>query len=163
MPPAVVARALLGRPVGPGPECDSDLKDLLELIDRFLDGDATAFFPSDAAADAWLCKHRWPNGVRCPHCGSDKVQDPAKHSSLPNAKRCRNKACRKFFSVRTGTPLAASKLGLQVWGAVIVNVALGWAIDRKIPISRHTARRLSEKMLERVAAIDAECEKKRST
>ena len=163
MPPAVIARALLGKTVEPGPKADSDLVDLLKLIDQLLDGDATAFFPNDAAVDAWLSKHRWPDGVKCPHCGSSDVNDSAKHPGIPNAKRCRNKRCRRFFSVRTGTPLERSKLGLQLWGAVIVNAALGWAIDRTLPISRSTAKRLSEKMIERVAVIDAEIEQKGST
>ena len=30
-------------------------------------------FPDDAAAERWFTRIRWPDGPRCPHCGSDRV------------------------------------------------------------------------------------------
>ena len=68
-------------------------------------------FPDDAAAERWFTKVRWPDGVHCPHCGSTNVQDGTKHKTMPY--RCRD--CRKWFSVKTGTVMQSSKLGLQVW------------------------------------------------
>ncbi len=68
-------------------------------------------FPDDAAAERWLVEQRWPNGIACHHCGSTNVQTGAKHKTMPF--RCRD--CRKRFSVRTGTVMHASNLGLQVW------------------------------------------------
>ena len=29
-------------------------------------------FPDDAAAEDWIVKTRWPDGVRCPHCDAAK-------------------------------------------------------------------------------------------
>ena len=68
-------------------------------------------FPDDAAAEKWLIEQRWPNGIACHHCGSTNVQTGAKHKTMPF--RCRD--CRKRFSVRTGTVMQASNLGLRVW------------------------------------------------
>ena len=68
-------------------------------------------FPDDKTAEAWIAKTRWPDGPRCPHCGSENVQEGVKHPSM--SYRCRS--CRKFFSVRTGTVMENSKLGAQVW------------------------------------------------
>jgi transposase-like protein len=30
-------------------------------------------FPDETACDTYLVAHRWPDGVRCPRCGSDHV------------------------------------------------------------------------------------------
>ena len=68
-------------------------------------------FPDDAAAERWFVEQRWPDGIVCHHCGSERVQTGAKHKTMPL--RCRD--CRKRFSVRTGTVMQASNLGYQVW------------------------------------------------
>ena len=70
-------------------------------------------FPDNEAAEAWFVKERWPEGPHCPHCGSLRVLSGAKHKTMPY--RCREKECRKRFSVRTGTCMEASNLGFQVW------------------------------------------------
>lgn len=75
---------------------------LIELMRRF---------PDDAIAERWIVEVRWPNGVRCARCNSDRVQEGTSHPTMPY--RCRD--CRKFFSVRTGTAMESSKLSYQVW------------------------------------------------
>ena len=32
-------------------------------------------FPDDTAAEKWFVETRWPDGVHCPKCGSDNVQE----------------------------------------------------------------------------------------
>ena len=71
----------------------------------------TRMFPTDEAASAWVEKIRWPNGPVCPHCDSSRVAYPVTHKTMTH--RCKD--CRKWFSVRTGTVMQSSKLGLQVW------------------------------------------------
>ena len=70
-----------------------------------------ARFPDDASAEGWFIVQRWPEGVRCPHCGCDRVQDGCKHPS----QRFRCRGCGKRFSARTHTVLADSKIGFRVW------------------------------------------------
>ncbi|MYK57565.1 MAG: IS1595 family transposase [Rhodospirillaceae bacterium] len=70
-------------------------------------------FPDDATAEAWYIGRRWPDGIHCPHCGSDNVQTGCKHKTMPY--RCREKECAKRFSAKTGTVMEGSKLGFQVW------------------------------------------------
>ena len=72
-------------------------------------------FPDDKAAEKWFAEVRWPNGVTCAHCGSDNVQTGAKHPTMPY--HCRS--CRKYFSVRTATVMADSKIGFQKWAIAI--------------------------------------------
>ncbi len=71
-------------------------------------------FPDDATAEKWFTDVRWPDGVHCPHCGSDNVQTGAKHKTMPL--RCRNyKECGRKFSVKTETVMEGSNLGYRVW------------------------------------------------
>ena len=74
-------------------------------------------FPDDATAEKWFAKTRWPEGPHCPHCGSVNVQSGAAHKSMPY--RCRERECRKRFSVRTGTCMEASNLGFQIWAIAV--------------------------------------------
>ena len=77
---------------------------------------AMRMFPNDEAAEAWFMRVRWPNGPACPACGSFNVQMGASHRM---ALRCRERQCRKRFSVRYGTVMQSSKLGYQVWAMAI--------------------------------------------
>ena len=74
-------------------------------------------FPDDAAAEAYFMEARWPKGPHCPYCGSINVLIGAKHKTMPL--RCREKGCRKRFSVRTKSVMEASNLGYQVWAIAI--------------------------------------------
>ena len=73
--------------------------------------EAMRMFPDDAAAQTWFVKVRWPTGPACPYCGSVNVLSGAKHKTMPY--RCREKECRKRFSVRTGTVMEASNIPYQ--------------------------------------------------
>ena len=68
-------------------------------------------FPSDVEAEAWFVEHRWPDGVTCPHCGSDNIATVK--TRRPQPWRCRT--CRKHFSHTTNTPMHSSNLGPQTW------------------------------------------------
>ena len=70
-------------------------------------------FPDDAAAERYFIEERWPDGPHCPHCGSTNVLSGAKHPTMPFL--CREKQCRKRFSVRTKGVMEASNLGYQAW------------------------------------------------
>ena len=70
-------------------------------------------FPDEASATGWLENIRWPTGVNsCPRCGTmDQVASVASGKPMPY--RCA--ACRKYFSVRTGTVMESSRLPLRKW------------------------------------------------
>ena len=72
-------------------------------------------FPDDETAERWFRGLRWPNGIECPACGSDRVQDDCAHKTMPF--RCRD--CNKKFSVKTGSVMQSSKLGYRVWAIAI--------------------------------------------
>ena len=68
-------------------------------------------YPDEVAAVRFFEEQRWPKGVCCPKCDSKNVARVKDANPMPF--RCRT--CRKHFSVRTGTIMAESKLGLHKW------------------------------------------------
>ena len=57
-----------------------------------------------------LRQHRWPNGVKCPYCGSTKTRKYGKKPNKPYAQRYLCKTCGRQFSDITGTPFAWTEL-----------------------------------------------------
>ena len=73
----------------------------------------TEKFSTEEKAEAWFVSQRWPNGPVCPFCETLNVATVA--SRKPQPFRCREKACRKSFSVKTGTVLHGSNIKLRKW------------------------------------------------
>ena len=71
-------------------------------------------FPDEAAARGWFESRIWPDGRRCPRCDSERTCE-ASHDDMPYW--C--SGCRSYFSVRTGTVLASSKVPLLKWAYAI--------------------------------------------
>ena len=94
-------------PGGPGQSHRKGMT-LAELLGRF---------PDNAAAERYFVETRWPEGPHCPYCGSTNVLSGAKHATMPY--RCREKECRKRFSVRTKSVMEGSNLGFQTWAIAI--------------------------------------------
>ena len=76
-------------------------------------------FPDDETAEQWFIAERWPDGIQCPYCDSDRVNDKASHPTMPF--RCN--ACKKQFSVKSKSIMHSSKLGYQTWAIAIYLVA----------------------------------------
>ena len=118
-----------------------------------------AKFPDDKTAEAWFASVRWPDGVMCGHCEHDNVQHPTRHPTMPY--RCRG--CRKFFSVRTGTVMADSKLGFQKWAIAVylfntnIKGTSSMKLHRDLGISQksawHLAHRIRETWTDRQAEL----------
>lgn len=72
-------------------------------------------FPDDKTAEQWFVNTRWPNGIECPFCDSDNVNDRITHKSMPF--RCND--CKKRFSAKTDTIMQSSKIGYQKWAIAI--------------------------------------------
>ena len=112
--------------------------------------EVTRMFPDDATAERWFTGIRWPNGPRCPHCGSDNIQSETAHKTMPY--RCR--ACRKWFSVKTGTVMQSSKLGLQVWAlaSYLLTTGIKWQasmkLHRDLGVTQKTAWHLAHRIRE---------------
>ena len=105
-------------------------------------------FPDDPTAEEWFAAMRWPDGAQCPHCASRNVLSGAAHPSM--SYRCRG--CDKRFSVRTGSVMADSKLGYQVWAIAIYLLTTGlqgvssMKLHRDLGISQKSAWHLAHRI-----------------
>jgi len=73
---------------------------LIEFIQRY---------PDEQSAIDFLEEERWPEGAICPHCDSPRT------THLPKYNRHQCNACRKQFTVRTGTMFQRSRIPLNKW------------------------------------------------
>jgi transposase-like protein len=58
---------------------------------------------------------RWPDGVRCPECGSAEVTKDGHDDTQPQRQRYRCHGCRQRFDDLTGTIFAGHHRPLRVW------------------------------------------------
>ncbi len=73
-------------------------------------------FPDEDSCKAYLVSRRWPNGVKCPRCGSDKVYELSRAWHW----QCRCSAQGGYrFSVLVGTIFENTNYPLTVWFKVI--------------------------------------------
>ena len=74
-----------------------------------------AKFPDEDSCKAYLASRRWPDGVRCPRCGSDKVYELSRAWHW----QCRCSTSGYRFSVLVGTIFENTNYPLQIWFKVI--------------------------------------------
>jgi transposase-like protein len=74
---------------------------------------ANPIFSDETAARQWFEAARWPNGPICPKCKGDKFYATKKAGVY----RCAAPACRKDFTVMTGTVMERSHAKLCQWAA----------------------------------------------
>ena len=82
-----------------------------------------ALFPDDDACKTYLMRRRWPDGVRCPRCGNDKVAELKARPFHWQCKACAPNGYR--FSVLVGTIFENTNIGLRDWFRVIYMMLTG--------------------------------------
>ena len=58
---------------------------------------------------------RWPEGVRCPHCGGTEIIKRGKDEAQPERQKYACKGCERRFDDLTGTIFAGHHQPLAVW------------------------------------------------
>ncbi|HKM99834.1 MAG TPA: IS1595 family transposase [Candidatus Binataceae bacterium] len=96
--------------------------------------EALAYFGDEGRCVEFAAALRWPDGVRCPSCGSGEVMFLATRRIW----KCRNAHPRQQFSVKAGTLFEDSPIGLDKWFAVIWMIAN----QAQAPTSYEVAREL---------------------
>ena len=103
--------------------------------------EAIIYFADPVNCREYLSKRRWPNGVTCPRCGSNNVLFLEKY----NRWHCRQKHDAPQFTLKTGTIMEDSPLGLDKWLTAtwqIVNCKNGissYEVHRALGITQKTA------------------------
>src|SRR5208337_1850844 len=73
--------------------------------------EAIIYFSNPDNCRAYLVAKRWPQGVICPTCGSEKVKfNPAR-----GVWQCSRHHAKRQFSVKVGTLFEDSAIGLDKW------------------------------------------------
>lgn len=94
--------------------------------------DAVKFFANPVNCREYMVSRRWPNGVTCPNCGSDKVY----FDSGSNRWECKTRHPKRTFTLKTGTIFEDSALGLDKWLPCVWMIA-----NAKNGISSHEVAR----------------------
>ncbi|HZI17300.1 MAG TPA: IS1595 family transposase [Pyrinomonadaceae bacterium] len=77
--------------------------------------EAIKFFSDLDTCVTFMAQIRWPEGVTCPYCAGKAVS----YLSTRRIWKCMNKACHKQFSVKVGTIMEDSPIGLDKWLAAV--------------------------------------------
>jgi transposase-like protein len=103
--------------------------------------DAILYFSDPDNCVSYLVVRRWPNGVVCPTCGRTDV------AYIPERRvwQCRTRHPKAQFSVKVGTIMEDSALGLDKWLTAIwmqtsmKNGVSSWGIHRSLGITQKCA------------------------
>ena len=104
--------------------------------------EAIVYFSDPDTAFAEMCAFRWPDGVvSCPNCGSDRVTFLATRRVW----ECKEKHPRRQFSVKVGSIMEDSPIGIDKWMValwLIANAKNGissYELHRSIGVTQKTA------------------------
>src|SRR3954452_1163399 len=73
--------------------------------------EAVRYFSDPDVANDFVAKLRWPDGPICPACGSGEYS----YLATRRVWKCKQKGCRKQYSVKLGTIFGDSPHGLDKW------------------------------------------------
>ncbi len=106
----------------------------------------------DAKCFELVRQHRWPEGVRCPHCGAARV---ARDATQPHRQRYRCAACGARFDDLTGTVLAGHHEPLRTWVLCLYLMGLNLSnrqIAQELGLAGADAQLMTERLRHGLAA-----------
>lgn len=82
--------------------------------------DFDRMFPDEASCKTYLLNQRWPQGVRCPRCGNNKVYENKPRPFTWQCTKCgKNPRAPYRFSVTVGTVFENTNYPLRTWFKVL--------------------------------------------
>src|SRR5919202_1823063 len=103
----------------------------------------------DAKCFELVRQHRWPEGVRCPSCGSASVARHGRDETQPHRQRYRCAACGARFDDLTGTVLAGHHQPLRVWVLCLYLMGLNLSnrqIARELDLGETDVQAMTEQL-----------------
>jgi transposase-like protein len=103
--------------------------------------EAVVYFSDPTNCREYMVPRRWANGVTCPYCGTDKVKFQPQH----NRWQCSVHHARRQFTLKTGTVMEDSPIGMDKWMVAMWLVASNrngvssWELHRALHITQKTA------------------------
>jgi hypothetical protein len=99
--------------------------------------DVTQQFGTDEQCLVYLEAMRWPDGVRCPTCGNNRISRIERKSDTKNVRKslyqCLEPTCKQQFSATSGTIFNDSHLPLHKWFmalAIVVDAKKGMSANQ---------------------------------
>ena len=102
---------------------------------------------------------RWPDGVRCPHCGAAHVTKQGHDTTQPARQKYRCEACHRAFDDLTGTVLAGHHQPLRVWILCLYFMGLNLSnrqIAQELSLNPDDAQRMTEQLREGIVVRQPE-------
>ncbi len=97
---------------------------------------------------------RWPEGVRCPHCDSDRVIKRGRDETQPNRQRYECKSCGKRFDDLTETVFAGHHQPLTNWILCLYFMGLNISnqqIAEELDINKDDVQQMASQLREGIA------------
>ena len=109
----------------------------------------------DARCFELVRKHRWPEGVRCPHCGGAKIARDGRDDAQLHRQRYRCAACGARFDDLTGTVLAGHHQPLRVRVLCLYSMGLNLSnrqVAQELGLSQPDVQLMTEQLRHGLAA-----------
>ncbi len=97
---------------------------------------------------------RWPEGVRCPHCDSDRVIKRGRDETQPARQRYECKACGKRFDDLTETVFAGHHQPLTNWILCLYFMGLNLSnqqVAEELDINKDDVQQMASQLREGIA------------
>ena len=98
---------------------------------------------------------RWPEGVRCPHCGVATITKQGRDTTQPARQKYRCEGCHRHFDDLTGTVLAGHHQPLRVWILCLYFMGLNLSnaqIAHELGLNSNDVQRMTEQLREGIVA-----------
>ena len=109
----------------------------------------------DAKCYAEVRKLRWPDGVRCPECGSAHVIKRGFHNRHPYRQRYQCQACPKHFDDLTDTIFEGHHQPLKVWVLCLYLMGLNLSnqqIAKELGLNKDDVQQMTSQLRQGVVA-----------
>lgn len=102
---------------------------------------------------------RWPDGVRCPHCGSAQISKQGRDVTQKARQKYRCQRCQRHFDDLTGTIFAGHHQPLRVWISCLYLMGLNLSnrqIAQEVGVTTGDAQRMTEQLRAGIVAAQPE-------
>ena len=102
---------------------------------------------------------RWPEGVRCPHCGAAEITQQGRDTTPAARQKYRCQGCLRYFDDLTETVLAGHHQPLRVWILCLYFMGLNLSnaqIAQELGLNPDDVQRMTEPLREGIVARQPE-------
>ena len=113
----------------------------------------------DAKCYEMVRQMRWPEGVKCPHCGADTVSKQGRDARQPERQDYRCRGGLRYFDDLSETIFAGRHPPLQVWIGCLYLMGLNRSnrqIAHELGLAEDDTQRMTEQLRTGMVAVQSE-------